>query len=517
MKGVRTIVVLSLAALPLGCVTPTYVDKGKDEGHLSTGFNEVVFQVYDSYKAAPPSCVAILPLDGPPPKADDPKAADKAGKTNDKDAAATDDPDASDTARAGKPVVEKGTPEKNTVTAAELESVRRALYAHLAPQGRRVEKPARVDFVLGQMDADQRENYAEIGQRLNCEALITGRVTEWSSHFYGVYSRVAVGAELKMVRASDGTVLWEAKHTAAMHGGTIPISPIGLAMGVADAATNVEDEQTFRVVDDLARRLIGTIPDTAIAALDDPASPVTPISAAPMHPAPVADYQTFLGSLDNQSADQRRALLAAAVDSRSFGPDAQKPLLDALTAIAPARAEDQLRYAAYFTDQGDYGNALTRADMAVALDSHNAPANYERGRLLIKLGQTKAAEAPLLRAAALDGGNAKYLNAVGYVNGLNEQPERSLAAYRMALRADGSDGYALYNIGVQLYNQGDDAGAAKAFYDAGQAYLKTGNYGQAGKALANLKELSGAGHVPEAQVQSLDSALQAIAKKGDQT
>jgi tetratricopeptide (TPR) repeat protein len=509
MKGARLIVILSLAALPMACVTPTYVDKGKDGSHITTGFNEVVFQVHDAYAEAPPACIAILPLEGPPSKpAPDPKVAAAAPP------AEADEPGKT---RSGKPTVDAGVPATNTVAPEQLEAVRRALYAHLAPQGRRVEKPVRVDFIIDQLDPSDRANYAEIGKRLDCEALITGRVTEWSSHFYGIYSRVAVGAELKMVRASDGAVLWEASHTAAMHGGTLPLTPIGLAMGVADAATNVEEEQSFRVVDDLARRLIGTIPDDAIATLDDPAAPATPISAAPMHPDPLPDYQTFLASLANLPADQQRAPLAAAIDSHSFGAEAQTPMLDALTSLAPARAEDQLRYADYLADKGDYGNALTRADMALAIDPRSAPAEFERGRLLIKLGQNSAAEGPLLRAAALDVHNAKYLNAVGFVNGLNNHPERAMAAYRMAVKADAADGYALYNIGVQLYNQGDDAGAAEAFYGAGQAYLKVGNYGQAGKSLANLKELSGAAKVPEVQVRSLESALDAIGKKGDQT
>ena len=513
MRGVRLILVLSFAALPAGCVTPTYIDKGKDETHVTTGFNEVVFQVHDAYAEAPPACVALMPLEGPPPKPEKAKPDDSAAAKPAVELAADD----ADKSRAGKPVADQGVPDKTEITPEQREAVRRALFAHLAPQGRRVEKPARVDFVLDQLDPADRGNLAEIGKRLGCDALITGRVTEWSSHFYGIYSRVAVGAELKMVRASDGAVLWEGSHTAAIHGGTIPISPIGLAMGVADAASNVEDEQTFRVVDDLARRLIGTIPDDAIATLDDPAAPVSPIAAAPLHAEAVPDYQTFLSSLADLPADKQRDLLVAAVDNKSFGGDGQAPLLDALTAIAPSRAEDQLRYADYLAEKGDYGNALTRADMALAIDSRSAPAEFDRGRLLIKLGQTDAAEAPLLRAAALDAGNAKYLNAVGYVNGLNNHPERAMAAYRMAVKADSADGYALYNIGVQLYNQGDDAGAAEAFYGAGLAYLKAGNYGQAGKSLANLKELGDAARVPETNVRALESTLDAIGKKGDQT
>jgi tetratricopeptide (TPR) repeat protein len=401
--------------------------------------------------------------------------------------------------------------------------VRKAIYAHLAPQGRRVEKLARVDFILDQMEPADRGNLVLVGERLGCEALITGRVTEVSSHYYGIYSRVAVGADLKLVRAADGAVLWEGQHVAAIHGGGVPVDPISLAMGALDAATNVQDEQTFRVTDDLARRLVGTIPDDAIVALDDPpAPPVAPaasVETVPPAPEPahLVDYQTFLNALADLPADERHALVLTAVDKRTFGDDAQGPLLDALISTTPFRAEDEVRYADYLAARGDYSGALTRAEVAAALDDRSGPAQFARGRMLIKLGKVDEAEAPILKAVAIDGGNAGYLNALGYVNGLKNDSERSLAAYRMAIEADHTDAYALYNTGVLLYNKGDDAGAADSFYRAGLAYLKAKNYGQAGKALANLKELSGRQPEPNAHIETLESALSALGNKGDQS
>jgi len=429
--------------------------------------------VHQAFKDSPPPCVAVMPLE----------------------AAARDD----------------------KILPSEVDAVRRAVYAHLAPQGRRVEKPARVDFVLGKLDPAQRGDLALIGKRLDCGALIEGKVTEWSSHFFGIYSRVAVGAELKMVRAADGKVLWEGKHVAAMQGGTIPLSPIGIAMGAFDAASNVEEEQTFRVVDDLARRLVNTIPDNSIVALDDPAAPATPIAAVPLKPAPEPNYKAFLASLADLAPPEQRTLLVAAVDHRSFGQAGQGALLDALVATPPPRAADEIRYADYLAESGDYAGALGHADAATVLDPASAPAQFARGRMLIALGRLDQAEPPILKAVARDGSNATYLNALGYVSGLDGRPERALIAYRMAFDADHADGYALYNTGVLLYNRGDQAGAADAFYGAGLAYLKAKNYGQAGKALANLKELAAKAPVPPPHIDTLESALAALAKKGDQS
>ena len=104
MNATRTLpIILALAAVT-GCASPTYVDKGEGEtGWL--GINEVTFQVNDAYKAAPPDCVAILPL------------------------------------TIKEPSQPKATPE-------DAAKVRLSLYAHLATQSKREVRLERIDHVL---------------------------------------------------------------------------------------------------------------------------------------------------------------------------------------------------------------------------------------------------------------------------------------------------------------------------------------------------------------------------------
>lgn len=422
--------ILVLGALS-ACTSPVYVDEGKDEQEVPLALNSVVFRVHDSWRAAPPACIAILPLAGP---------------------------------QAG-----------GELAAGRIEAVRRAIYAHLAPQGRRVIKPARVDFVLAALPDAERADSARLGERLECDGLMSGRVTESGALFLGVYSRVATGADLRMVRAGDGEVLWEGRHTASLHGGGLPISPVGVAMGILDAARNMDEEQTLRAIDDLARRLATTIPDDRIIALDDPAAPPTPVRAEPLGPHP-----------------------------------AKAPVMTE----EPLHAADALRDAETLAEAGDYAGALARADRAIAMEAGNPAAHFTRGRMLIKLGDLAQAEPAIIRAVALDGGNASYLNGLGYVNSLSGRMERALAAYRMAIAASPANGFAWYNSGVILLEQGDAKGAADAFYGAGLAYLKSGNFGQAGKALVDLKELSGQGLDLAREIDTIEAALAALAKKG---
>lgn len=459
---------LALALALAACTTPVYVDQGKQEEAPPLALNAVAFNLHEAWTAKPPACIAILPLKGP----------------------------------------EKGdAPDKE-----RIEAVRLALYAHLAPQGRRDVKPARVDFILDHMPAEQQGDMAAVGRALNCEALLTGRVTESGMQYLGIYSRVGVGAELKVVRAADGTVLWDGTHVATLHGGGVPISPVGIAMGIFDAARNVDDEQILRATDDLARRLISTMPDPGIVALEDPAEPQ--VKAQPVTPQPPKQgLAAFLDDTAKLPADERRIRLIQALDQGRFGEMAKPGLLDALVATEGAKPEDYVRYADYLASAGDYNSALARAQQAVARDDAYAPGHFMAGRMQIKLGDAETGEKEMIRAVALDNGNADFLNGLGYVNGLRGRSERALAAYDMAIKANPANGFAYYNTGVILLGQGDRSGAADAFYGAALSYIKSKQYGQAGKALADLRELSGAGIDLGQEIQTIEGALAALDQK----
>jgi hypothetical protein len=141
------------------------------------------------------------------------------------------------------------------------DKVRVALFAHLAPRVREV-------------PLDQ------AGEDTAC-ARLEGRITESGQTFLGVYSSVRIGAAIKMTRA-DGTPLWEASHTAAIRDGGLPLDPLGAVTGLYNAVANLaNDEQPDRAADDLARRLVSTIPEMALAARAE-------AQTAPAVPAPPA-------------------------------------------------------------------------------------------------------------------------------------------------------------------------------------------------------------------------------------
>lgn len=60
------------------------------------------------------------------------------------------------------------------------------------------------------------------------------------------------------MRAQDNHQLWHGRHIASSHGGSFPITPVDLAMGLYSATSKISDEQIVRVGDDLFRRLLLT-------------------------------------------------------------------------------------------------------------------------------------------------------------------------------------------------------------------------------------------------------------------
>ena len=388
-----------------GCASPNYVNKGEGETTL-LGWNEVTFQVYETFKQSPPTCVAILPLGIKSP--DKPKA-----------------------------------------TAEDASKVRRSLYAHLSTQSKHSIKLERVDYALNKARSDRQS----LGESLQCDAVIEGQVIEYGDAFWGIYSRVAVGVELKLIRTSDGAVLWEGSHVAVSHGGTIPLDPVGVAMGVADAASNVRDEQILRVTDDVARRLVSTIPDNKVLALDDPGGVVTS-EAAPPPADDIAMTETLLA-------------------------------------------------------QGDNAGALMAANRAVQSHPDQAKAWFIKGRILMLNQDYAGAEPAIVKAVALDQSNAQFLNALGVINAQKGAMDRALAAYQMAVVANPVDGFAWFNTAVIYYNMGNLPEAADGFYAAGLAYVKTANYAKAELALTELRDLSKAGPTASHQIQTLQAAIAA--------
>jgi tetratricopeptide (TPR) repeat protein len=115
---------------------------------------------------------------------------------------------------------------------------------------------------------------------------------------------------------------------------------------------------------------------------------------------------------------------------------------------------------------------------------------FAKGRAALQARDYEAAEPAMIRAVALDRGNSLYLDALGAIAAAKGNPERAVAAYRMAIEIDKNDGFAWYNTAVIHLNAGRTDSAIEAFRRAGIAYSSKGDMENAARVLADLKSLS---------------------------
>lgn len=432
----KRVIWLSLLLMLLlnGCST-RYVNQGEGESVESGLSPQVLYQVHDAfYQPSSPRCVAVLPLQG-------------------------------------------------AVGPRKRDLIRRTIYAHLSPRGFRDVEIPRVDHLitLNGLDVTEASDRAVLGEMLNCDAMIIGEVSRDSS-FYGVYSKVEAGAKLKMVRSRDDEILWESEHYAALQDGGIPLSPISLAAGLFDAARNMEEEQQLRVVDDLARRTMSTIPEVKMAFSEDERvdSLFTSIESRWD-----GDLDGWLQGIPEQSQEAR---LRDLISVRPLTDVQQEELYRRLTTLS-GKARDYRGWGESRYQRGDYEGALELFTQATGVDDGDAESWFQQGRVLIHLGRLHDADQSLVQAIAHNPDSDSYYAALGYINSVRGDPARARAAYEMALKSNQENGFAWYNLAVSDYNAGHYRDATEQFFSAGKFYLKQGRVDRVEQVLLDLKDL----------------------------
>ena len=77
-----------------------------------------------------------------------------------------------------------------------------------------------------------------------------------------LWARRGLTIGLTLRRIADGTVLWQARHSAGRGDGGLPISIIDLPFSAVRAGMVTKDPEMFAsIADDAVRRMIKTLPD----------------------------------------------------------------------------------------------------------------------------------------------------------------------------------------------------------------------------------------------------------------
>ena len=100
-----------------------------------------------------------------------------------------------------------------------------------------------------------------LGQKLDCDALVYGRVSKLDRFYIGIYSQLALEGTLQIVESDSARTLVHETYTTRFHDAGLPLSPVDFATSAVRNLRAFSDSQFIRAIDDLSRNLAGQVPD----------------------------------------------------------------------------------------------------------------------------------------------------------------------------------------------------------------------------------------------------------------
>ena len=385
----------------------------------------------------------------------------------------------------------------------KLELVRRGFYAHLAPKGYRLIEMSKVDDWLARQTkgahTDRAALMRDLGRDLQCTHILEAEVLSFEKGFFAIFSKLKLGAKARLTRASDGALLWEAEHTAQLQDGGLPLSPVGAASGLFSAGRNLADEQTHRVIDDLARRLLNTLPD---------AKPTTGMAEAALIKPAAPDWKTDLDAwLASLPEIDREAALHEVSQRTDLTVLQREGIYTRLT-----RQYDKPRYwrawAQSRLERDDAAGALELIRQTLTRAPEEPETHYLAGRTLTRLGRLDEADASLVTAIAKAGDNPEYYEALANVSLRRGLADRAHAALEKVIRLDATRPWPWYNLAVMDFNRGHYSAALDGYATAAKRYIERAQAARAEQIIQEMDSLRT--HLGTQTVQARQDALRAV-------
>lgn len=389
------------------------------------------------------------------------------------------------------------------------ESIRYALHAHLAPTGIRVVALQQIDAAIKAASGSGEDLNAVVARAIGCDTIMLGEVTDEVARFFGIYSEVRAGANVRIIRASTGAVLWQGSHTAVIRAGGVPFGMVSLAINVVFAGANLYGDQGIRVVHDLARRLVLAIPGLAYQAETPPIADL-PVLAKVEPDRPQTAYG-LLASLESLPADQIKQRLIEELNSNQWSKPQDRLLIsEALVRIDDKQPLGHYQAALARLQLSELGAALPSAQRAVALEPANVDSQFLLGRIYLGANHPEEAIEPLIKAVVLGGEKGIHLSALGTAyNQIGNYP-RAAASFAKVLAKDADNNYALLHGAIAQAGMGANEEAVKMLRRGIILGIARENLAAATRALNILHAMNLAELMPEGELDVLEKKLKAL-------
>ena len=158
-------------------------------------------------------------------------------------------------------------PFQNETTDKGLDAlVRRSFYNHFSSKNYSDIEINEIDGVLKIISDTssipwERMSPSQLGEILQTDFLIYGRVRGFDRIFLVIYSQIALNLEIKMVECKRGQVIWSRATDYKSHEGEVPTTLVGIITAIVRSGYHLRDEEVMELIERTNRKLVAEIPD----------------------------------------------------------------------------------------------------------------------------------------------------------------------------------------------------------------------------------------------------------------
>lgn len=100
----------------------------------------------------------------------------------------------------------------------------------------------------------------KLGEYLQCDALVCGRVTRFKRIFLLIYSQMLIEAEIRIVEAQTGKEIWKHTLTKRFHEGGVPTGPFGAIPAAIRTTYGLRKSKRNKDIDVFCKGFVRCIP-----------------------------------------------------------------------------------------------------------------------------------------------------------------------------------------------------------------------------------------------------------------